>query len=149
MLVPGMTFMGVYYFGETLLSAMQKTHTIGSIATGVTVLSLGLNYVFVRHLHGYGAAVSLDLSFILMGSALATIGIRNFSIVLEWKRICALAGLLLAFLVTCFALRDLPVFRFAVTSILLGTLSLLLLLHYGFFRNEEKLVVRQLMARLS
>ena len=149
LLLPGMAFTGVYYFGETLLNAMQKTRTTGSIATVVAGLSVGLNYGLVRHLSWYGAAISLDLSFIVMGLALAAIGIKHFSITLEWKRIGVLAALLLAFLVACLALRDLPTFRFAIISILLGTLGLLLLIHCGFFGDREKLMARQLMARLT
>jgi O-antigen/teichoic acid export membrane protein len=148
LLVPGMAFIGVYYFGETLLSAVKKTYTIGSTATAAAVLSLLLNYLLVRTLHWYGAALALNISFILIGCALAGIGIKQFSIILEWKRIRILAGVFVFFLVMFFALRNFEVVPFTAVSVLTGLLIASVLLRRGFFYEDERLALSGLFARL-
>ena len=147
-LVPGMTFVGIYYFGETLLSAVKKTYTIGYIATAVAIFSLLLNYLLVRTLNWYGAAFALNVSFILVGCALAIIGIRQFSIILEWKRIRILGCVFMSFLVLFFALRSFEVVPFTLVSLLSGLLCVSILLRRGFLYEDERLALSGLFARL-
>jgi O-antigen/teichoic acid export membrane protein len=148
LLVPGMAFIGVYYFGETLLTAVKKTYTIGYTATSVAIFSILLNYLLVRPLNWYGAVFSLNISFILVGCALAIIGIKQFSIILEWKRICTLACVFLSFLVMFFALRNFEVVPFTLVSVLVGLLCVSVLLRRGFFYEEERLAIIGLFAKL-
>ena len=147
LLVPGITFMGVYYFGQALLNAMNKTRVVGGVSTAVAGVSFLLNYLLIRHFGWFGAVLAFDLSFVVLGLALTAMGVKHFSIALEWKRIGALVCLLLSLLLTLYALRGFPVIRFTVTSALTVTLGVLLLLHYGFFHHDEKLIVRRLAGR--
>lgn len=147
LLVPGIMFMGVYYFGQALLNAMNKTRVVGGVSTGVAGLSFLINYLLIRYFGWCGAVLAFDISFVVLGVALTAMGVKHFSISLEWKRIGTLVCLLLSLLLTLYALRGFPVIRFTVTSALMVILGLLLLLRYGFFRHDEKLVVRRLAAR--
>ncbi len=141
MLIPGMTFVGIYYFGETLMTAAKRTQAIGFSATLIAVASILVNYILIRNFNWYGAVISLDVSFIMLGFVLTASGMRRFPIPLEWKRIGALSGLLVLFLIAMYALRNLPVVPFAITSVLFGILAILLLLNYDFFHEDEKLAV--------
>lgn len=147
MLVPGIIFMGVYYYGQALLNAMNKARIVGTASLAVAVASVVLNAVLIRRFGWYGAVVAFDLSFIVLGCMLVAFGVRHFSVALEWRRILALGLLLLALLVYLAMLRGLPAIRFAVVSVLALVLSILLLLHYGFFHADEKLLARRLAGR--
>ena len=141
LLIPGMTFVGIYYFGETLMTAAKKTRSIGLTATVIAAASLIMNFVLIRKFDWLGAVIALDASFIMLGLALTASGMKRFPIPLEWGRIAVLTGLLIAFLTAMYVLRDLPVISFAVTSVLMGILGVLLLLNYNFFHEDEKLAV--------
>jgi O-antigen/teichoic acid export membrane protein len=148
LLIPGTIFMGVFYFGQALLKAAQRTRTIAMVSTATAGVSFVLSYLLTAGFDWRGAALAFDISFILLGSVVTAIGVKDFSVGLERKRICLLACLLLSILLALFALRRLPVLPFAVLSVSAVVAGILLLLFYGFFHENEKLLFRQLAARL-
>jgi len=148
LLIPGMTFTGVYYFGQALLNAMHRTRVVGVVSTAVAVFSLGLNYVLVRRFGWQGAVLAFDVCSILLGSALTAAGATHFHLKLEWKRVCVGTALLAVLLLAFFAIRELPLIRFTVVCGLTMILGVLLLLRYDFFNTDEKLLARRLAARL-
>jgi O-antigen/teichoic acid export membrane protein len=148
MLIPGMAFMGVCYFGQTILNAMNRTRVIGIASLSVVSFSCLINFLLIRQFNWYGAVLSFDASFILLGLILTAFALKHSSIPLERKRVVYLGILLTLLMMTLFVLRELPMVRFIVIGVLVVFLSILLLLYYGFFHNDEKLVVRQLAAKL-
>jgi len=148
LLIPGVTFTGIYYFGQALLNAMHRARVVGVVSTGVAGLSVLLNYVLIRRFGWQGAVLAFDASSILLGSVLGVLGVKHFRLALEWKRIGALTGMLLSLLLALFLLRELSIVRFSLVSVLTMILGTLLLLHYGFFHHDEKLLARRLAGRL-
>jgi len=148
LLIPGMVFTGIYYFGQALLNATRRTRVVGVVSSVVAVLSIALNLALIRKFGWQGAAVAFDISSILLGSALTAAGVRHFHLTLEWKRVCVGTGLLAALLLAFFAVRELPVIRFTLVCGLTVVLGFLLLLRYDFFNTDEKLLARRLAAKL-
>ena len=149
LLIPGMIFLGVYYFGQAILNAMNRTRIIGITSVASASVSILLNGLLIHRFHWYGAVIAFDVSFILLGASLAIIGLKHSSIAPEWRRLFSLAGLLTCLLLALFSLHELSVVRFTLTALLVVILGFLLLLHYGFFYSDEKLVVRRLVTRLG
>jgi len=148
-LLPGFVFVGIYYFGETLLNVTGKTRRVGLTASLVAVISVLLNYVLIRRVGWLGAALAMNASFVLMGGLLAGLGMRQFRIPLEWRRIGALGAVMLSYLAAVFVLRDYPIGRFTAIFALMGVLCVLLLTHYGFLHDDEKQLLRRLAGRWS
>jgi O-antigen/teichoic acid export membrane protein len=148
LLIPGMVFTGIYYFGQALLNATHRTGVVGVVSTAVAVLSVALNYLLIRRFGWQGAVLAFDVCSILLGSALTAAGVKHFHLTLEWKRVCVGTGLLVALLLAFFAIRELPILRFTLVCGLSMLLGVLLLLRYDFFHTDEKLLARRLAARL-
>ena len=74
-LMPMMTFIGIHYFSETLLSAVEKTHITGITMTVCTMFCLMLNYMLIPELSWYGAVIASNLSFFIVAIILFFIGI--------------------------------------------------------------------------
>ncbi len=147
LLIPGMTFMGVCYFGQTILNAMNRTRVIGIASLITAGFSFVTNFALINYFHWYGAVLSFNASFILFGLILTMIALKRSSITLERRRLIYLVFLFLSLMLTLFALREFPIIRFLVIGLLAVVLGMLLLLQYDFFHKDEKLVVRQLAAR--
>ena len=47
LLLPGIAFIGIYYFAETLLNEVQKTYVIGLTMTVCAIISVILNYMLI------------------------------------------------------------------------------------------------------
>lgn len=147
--IPGMIFTGVYYFGQAILNAMNKARTIGIVSVVVAGISVLLNVLLIHRFDWYGAVIAFDVSFVLLGTTLAVVGLKHSSIELEWKRLFWLSGLLVSLLLALIMLNEYSVIRFSVIALLIIILGILLLLHYGFFDSDEKLIIRRLTAKLG
>jgi O-antigen/teichoic acid export membrane protein len=144
LLLPGIVFLGMYYFAQTLLSAVQKTNIIGLTMTVGAIFCVILNYVLIPALSWYGAIIASNVSFILIGSTLLIIGLKKFPIPIEWERICTAAGLLIFFLFVFFIVRDTNLILFSVITLSAALGSILMLFSFRFFYNDEKLVIKKL-----
>ena len=127
---------------------MNKTRIIGFTTVTAAGISVLLNLLLIPLFHWYGAVIAFDVSFILLGTALAAMGLKRSSIVLEWKRLSCLAGLLMCLLMALFILHEFSVIQFSVIAVLGVILGILLLLHFGFFHDDEEALVRRLVVRL-
>jgi O-antigen/teichoic acid export membrane protein len=144
LLLPGMAFYGISNFGECLLSVARKTHLTGCTIGAVTVVSLGLNFLLVRDMDWPGAVLATNISYGLSGLALLAVGLREFPIPIEWKRVRVAAGVAVSFLVGFFVVRDTNLILFGVTTLAAVLLLVLLLFNSGFFHREEVLAMKDL-----
>jgi O-antigen/teichoic acid export membrane protein len=104
LLLPGMAFIGVYYFAETILTVIKQTHIIGAMMTSCAILSIILNFILVRFFSFYGAIIATNVCYILTGSLLFTIGRRKFPISIESRRLAIAACSFLAVIILNLAL---------------------------------------------
>jgi len=144
LLLPGMTFWGVYYFAQTLLSAIQKTHIVGLAMTICVALCIPLNYILIRALSSYGAIIASNVTLVSIGSALLIISLRKFPIPIEKTRICIAAGLLVLFLFVLFVVRDTDLISYLVVASLTALGGTVLLFTFRFFDHDERLLIRKL-----
>lgn len=148
LLVPGMTFMAMYYFGGTLISAMQKTYLVGLTMTVGSVISALLNYALIRVIGWYGAAIALDVTYILVGSALFVLGRRIFPMPVEWRRIGISVILLILCVLLFLFINRINIVLFCLLSLSAAFAGVLILFVLGFFHNDEKIAIRKLIPGL-
>jgi O-antigen/teichoic acid export membrane protein len=148
LLLPGMAFVGMYYFAETLLTAVGKTHLIGLTMGACTIFSLMLNYVLILTLNWYGAVIASNVSLILVGVVLLIIGIRNFPVPIEWSRVSIAGMVFLGALVLNLALLAVDTSYYCWLSVAIGCAAAVILFKSGFFNDEEVDAVRSLILKL-
>lgn len=144
MLVPGMTFMAMYYFGGTLISAMQKTYVVGLTMTVGSVISALLNYVLIPVIGCYGAVIALDVTYILVGSALFVLGRKIFPMPVEWRRIGITTVLLMLCVLLFLFINRINLALFGLLSLSAVFAGVLILFVFRFFHNDEKVAIRKL-----
>jgi O-antigen/teichoic acid export membrane protein len=144
LLLPGMAFIGIYYFAETLLIAARKTYIIGFTMTIFAILCVVLNYSLIPALGWYGAIIASNVCFVLIGSILLIIGIKKFPTPIEWERICTAAGLLIFLLFVFFMVRNANLILFSVITLSAALGGVLMLFGFHFFHNDEKLLIKKL-----
>lgn len=147
LLLPGFSFVGIYFFGETLLGSSKETHIIGLTMTGFAICSIGLNYLLIPRLMTYGAVIASNISYILSGIVLLSIGIKKLRIYIEIKRISILCLLTVLLFVTLFVFRnaDLMVFCIIALTMLFGSIAMIWI--SGFFSKEEMTSVKKLIQK--
>ena len=146
-LLPATAFTGIYYFGETLLSAVKKTHIIGFTMAACACFSVILNYILIPVLNWYGAAVSLNVSFMLAGSVVSIIGIKKLGVTLEWRRLYILGALILFLSFILLTVRSVNPVLFAAVTLLAGSVIMSALLTLGFFHSDEIIAIKRLILK--
>ncbi len=148
LLVPGMTFMAMYYFGGTLISAVQKTYLVGLTMTIGSIVSAILNYALIPVIGWYGAVIALDVTYILVGSALFILGRRIFPMSVEWRRIGIATTLLIGFVLFFLFINHINLALFGLLSLSAAFAGVLILFVFRFFHNDEKIAIRKLIPGL-
>lgn len=149
LLLPGMAFIGMYYFAETLLKTVRKTHIIGLTMTVCAIFSVMLNYVLIQFLSWYGAIIATNVSFILAGSILLIVGVNKFPIPIEWRRLGVAIGLFLAVIMVNLTLLTVDNSNYYWISIA-AICAMGCILHFGSFYDErEKLLFRNVVAKVK
>jgi O-antigen/teichoic acid export membrane protein len=149
LLLPGMAFIGMYYFAETLLKTVRKTHIIGLTMTVCALFSVTLNYVLIRFLGWYGAIIATNVSFILVGSILLIVGEKRFPIPIEWRRLGVAVGLFLAVIILNLVLLTVNNSNYYWISIM-TICAMGCILHFGSFYDErEKLLLRNVVEKVK
>jgi len=147
LLLPGFSFIGIYFFGETLLGASKKTPIIGLTMTAFAICSIGLNYLIIPRLMTYGAVIATNTSYILSGLVLLSIGIKELRISIEIRRIGILCFFTVLLFVTLFVFRNANLMAFCIIALtmLFGSISMIWVL--GFFSKDEMIAFKKLIQR--
>jgi O-antigen/teichoic acid export membrane protein len=148
LLVPGMAFTGMYYFGGTLIIAVQKTRLVGLTMTIGAIISLLLNRVLIPPMSWCGAVIAFDVTYLLVGTALFVLGRKMFPMPVEWKRIGVAAALLTLFFFVFLFISDAGTAMFILISVLAALAGVLILFGFQFFHNDEKIAIRKLIPGL-
>jgi len=137
LLLPGMAFIGIYYFAETLLTTVRQTHIIGLTMTACAVFSVILNYMLIRFLNQYGAIIATNVCYMLAGSSLFIIGRKKFPVPFESRRLCIAIGLFLAVILLNLVLLKVNNSTYYLASIM-AVCAIGCVLHFGSFYNEQE-----------
>ena len=142
LLLPSEAFRGIYYFSAPLLGAVKKTPIIGITMFLGAILSIILNYTLIPVINFYGAVIALNVSFSLVGSTLLVIGMKKFSVPIEWKRMCVLAGLSVSFFLLFVIMSGVNLILFSLVTLLAILGCIITLFGFGFFYDDEKAAIR-------
>jgi O-antigen/teichoic acid export membrane protein len=137
LLLPGMAFIGIYYFAETLLTTVKQTKIIGLTMTACAVISIVLNYTLIPLLNQYGAIIAVNACYMLAGSLLFIIGRKKFPVPFESKRLIIAAGLFIAVILLNLALLKANNNIYCLAGIT-TVFAALCVLHFGSFYNERE-----------
>jgi O-antigen/teichoic acid export membrane protein len=148
-LLPGTAFVGIYYIGETLLSAVKKTHLVGLMMTCIAAAALLINYLLIPIMNWYGAVIASNICFMVAGVTFLTLGKRYFIIPLEWRRIGMCVAILSLFFILFLALRDTAPIFFIVCSTGAALFSLALLFKLSFFNPGELTLIKRTLIPLN
>lgn len=149
LLLPSQAFLGVHYFGETLIGAVRRTPVLGAINSVCAVLCIGLNVLLIPPLGWLGAVLATNGAGLLSDGTVLGVGLRVFGLrrAVEWHRMALIVAVFGAQLVLAFMLRD------AGPAVFLGGmgvfLSIGLALLAWFLNSREKAAIRGLAGRLG
>lgn len=149
LLLPASLFIGMYYFGEVLINVRNKTKTTGMMVTGCTLVSLLVYYLLVPRYGLYGAIISLNVSYMLLGISSFLIGVKKLSLAIEWKRIGLLAFCYILFLTTAILLWRAKQSLFPVILSCAAIIGVILLYLLRFFDKKEDEVIRHTLQKLK
>jgi O-antigen/teichoic acid export membrane protein len=147
LLLPAMASIGMYYFAETLLTAVRKTHIVGLAMGTCTVFSLMLNYILILILGQYGAVIASNVSHISISLALLFIGTRYLPVPIEWRRLGAAGIVFVGVLLLNLVLLPVGNIHYWWVSAVAVCAAGVILLKSRFFHDEEILAVRSLIPK--
>lgn len=142
LMLPAVAFSGLYYFGETLLNIVRKTHVIGTIVGICGIFSLLLNYALIPIMGWYGAIIASNASYISAGLIILILGLKAFRMPIEWLRLGIAAGIFAYFLLLVFVLHTASNLVFYGGAIIATCLIGVFINSGNFFDDHEKAAVR-------
>lgn len=145
LLIPGIGFIGLFYFGGALLSAIQKTYVIGFTMVLCSIISLILNVMLIPLINQYGAVIASNVSYIIAGLIVLILGIRAFPIQIEWKRIGIFTALFAFFLLLVLLLNEASDIIFYSLTLTATCASLAFIYFGGGVNSHEKKVIKSLL----
>ena len=150
LLLPAMGFIGIYYYGETLLAAVNKTHIIGYTVALFAVLSVLLNYTLIPLLMDWhGAVFASIICYTLVGLTLWLIGVKTLSIPVEWNKVVASLLLTLSSLLIVCSVQNMSLISFCMITLSILGLNVMILLCAGYFDNNEMKAIKSLVLRMD
>jgi O-antigen/teichoic acid export membrane protein len=151
LILPSVAFRGVYYIGETLLNVRNRTFIIGVTVSLFALLSVLLNYIFIPYWGIFGAVITGNFISVLRSIIILVMGVKTFSIILEFHRLRMLAVLFVIFAVSFCLFQNYNKLMFYILNLTIVILSLFYLYFGDFFYSQEKEYFRGFLqkARLS
>lgn len=149
LMMPAMAFMGIFYYGETLLKASQKSYIIGLIVVGCAIFSVIANYFLVNYWDWYGALLASNITMVFLGISLFLIGLKKYSIPTEWRHLWVTGVLFLGVLLTNLILVKSSLYLYCILNIVLAGVVLLFVVRSTLWDTEEKQSVRRAMDKVK
>lgn len=149
LLLPASAFRGIYYVGESLLHARNRTQITGTLLGGSALASTVLNVVLVSSAGVLGAVLAFVLLNVFIGLSALYFGLKVFPIPLEKARLGLCAGLLAGLLAFTLLLHDAQSYIYYSALPLLAGAGVAVLLLGRFFHPRERLLVRRGWGRLK
>lgn len=138
LLLPGIAAQGLHYVGQSLLHVQNKTHVTGMIVFSFSLLSVGLNYIFIQQYGIWGLAAVFNFTMFAIAVALLVQGSRTFTLRLELRRVIMVSLAFILLLVNAFTFRSTPSYFYY--PVVLGVLFATGLMLYAgkFLEKNEK-----------
>ncbi|MHC5140826.1 MAG: hypothetical protein ACYSOD_02295, partial [Planctomycetota bacterium] len=135
--------------GETLLKAAQKSYIIGMIVIVCAVLSLIANFILIYYISWYGALLATNVTFLVLGGSIFCIGIKEYSVPIEWRRLRIGGGLFLGVLLINLILLKSTLYLYSVLNLVFAGAILLFLIRSTLWDQDERRSVRKALKKLK
>ncbi|MHC4232255.1 MAG: hypothetical protein ACYSTW_06610 [Planctomycetota bacterium] len=149
LIVPAMAMASLFYYGETLLKAAQKSYIIGMIVIVCAVLSLIANFILIYYISWYGALLATNVTFLVLGGSIFCIGIKEYSVPIEWRRLRIGGGLFLGVLLINLILLKSTLYLYSVLNLVFAGAILLFLIRSTLWDQDERRSVRKALKKLK
>jgi O-antigen/teichoic acid export membrane protein len=145
LLLPGIAFQGVYYVGESLLHIKNKTYVTATSVAIFTALSMIANFLLIPFWGMYGAIFVFYVTYISMALVVMMLGMRTFPIRLETGRLATAGVVLVSLLLSVFFFRETSAYVYYSMIPMAVCASVALLYFGGFFDNQEKSLIKDIL----
>jgi O-antigen/teichoic acid export membrane protein len=148
-LLPGATFSGFFYIGQSLIHIKTKTHITGITVAAFSILSVSLNYFLIRYYGMTGMILTYNIIWVSIALIIMKAGLKAFPVKLEKKRLAILSVTLVLILSFVYLMHDTSNYLYYS---LIPALFLLVLLSYyygGFFDSREKQFINKIVEKVS
>ncbi|MGD9899090.1 MAG: lipopolysaccharide biosynthesis protein [Calditrichaceae bacterium] len=143
LLLPGIALMGIQYVGQSLLHIKNKTHVTGIVITGVTLISVILNYFFIQAWGMYGVVIVFMFANLASALILLMLGMKQFPIHLEKRRLAQVMSIFTFLMFAVFYFQNTSqIVYYSFFPFLAGII--LFILFVKFFENGEKDMIKSL-----
>ena len=149
LIVPAMAMASLFYYGETLLKAAQKSYIIGMIVIVCAVLSLIANFILIYYISWYGALLATNVTFLVLGGSIFCIGIKEYSVPIEWRRLRIGGGLFLGVLLINLILLKSTLYLYSVLNLVFAGAILLFLIRSTLWDQDERRSARKALKKLK
>ncbi|MHC4986975.1 MAG: lipopolysaccharide biosynthesis protein [Planctomycetota bacterium] len=149
MILPAMAFLGLFYYGETLLKTTQRSYAIGLFVAISAIFSIIANYFLIDYFSWYGAILASNTTLLLLGGSLFIIGLREYPISIEWRRLRTAVILFVGVLALNLLLLKTNLYLFCVTELTVAAVVLFTAFRSSLLDEREKQFAKHLMCRLE
>jgi O-antigen/teichoic acid export membrane protein len=146
--MPAMAFLGLFYYGETLLKTTQKSYTIGLLVVISAVFSIVANFILIRYISWYGAILASNITFLFLGGSLFTIGLKAYPLPIEWRRLRIAMVLFASVLLLNFLLLKLNLLVYGIIMAAIAAMVIFFGFQSRILDDGEKRFTKQLFYRL-
>lgn len=143
LIMPAMAFLGIFYYGETLLKAAQRSFIIGFVVIICAIFSVILNYILIDYFSWYGALLACNGTLMILGSSLFFMGFKAYPISAEWKRLRIAGVLFLGVLLTNLILIESNLYLYCILSVILAIVILYFAVRSPIWDKAERKSARQ------
>jgi O-antigen/teichoic acid export membrane protein len=148
LMMPGMAFLGIFYYGETLLKIIQKSYIIGLIVIISAMFSIIANFILIHYFSWYGALLALNTTLLILGGSLFIIGLKEYPLPIEWSRLRIAAVLFVGVLAINLLLLKSNLYVYCTAQLIVAIIVLFVVFRSSLLEEGEKQFIKQMLYRL-
>jgi len=149
LMMPAMAFVGLFYFAETLLKAVQKSSVIGLFVLVAALCSVILNYVLIERFSWYGALIASNVIYFILAGSLLTVGLKSFPLPIEWKRLRTTAFLFIGILAVNLFLLKSNLYLYCTVQLIVAAALGFAVFRTPLLEKSEKDALKQTILRMG
>ena len=149
LMMPAMAFMGIFYYGETLLKTTQRSYIIGLVVSISAVFSIIANFILVNYFSWYGAMLATNVTLLILGGSLFIMGLKEYPLPIEWRRLRITAVLFIAIMVINLLLLKSNLYLYCAIQLIVAAVILIATFRSSLLDEREKKFTREMFHRFT
>lgn len=149
LMMPGMAFLGIFYFGETLLKTIQKSYIIGLFVSLSAVISISANFILIHYMSWYGAVLASNTTLLVLGGSLFVIGLKKYPLPIEWLRLRVTAIMFVGILAINLFLLKSNLYLYCTVQLIVAAALGLAVFRTPLLDKSEKDALKQTVLRMG